>query len=1118
MPLGRHRTALGLRTPRKSEGAGAVQSATSAGNEIALERAVAEMLDGARLVCEINITEDLHERVAQSINRLVRYKPDFDRIETLYPATFVVYLVAEGLQRWDGGFWDNLRVPLNPHEAGPAFVRCLERLGLPVFEEELREGFRYVSRILLHGGIPRYCAADVLRLIGKTLETTPGEATDLLARWRQTTSAFESLDKPAQRFLLYGGGDSIALVDRIVEMFRRSALGDGDGFEDIGLPDYLVEEYKLLPSAIKRSGKGLVRPRPRLELAAGGGGPVVVLPPHPGAGTMEWVVDTGERNVARPGSSSEVQVVPLEPYGRWQVDLTDGSKQYHFDFQANTVVPVVLFDGSTRAWVRTPERLQEGTVLALAPARYEFRLGGPDGALAGAGHEHPPLDGRWARHQVKELLVRAGQRLWFGVPQDGEAPARTVSVTRAPVPPVVLGERLEGVRAEGSAPVYVGTPEICIDEVVSKPTAYTVRVTSLTESRTVKLPLRQLERGMLGFRLPEPGELPQLFELNVLGPLGSELRRYRFATVPPGSTSDVPLELIAPDTTVRVSVIIGCSDAEATLAPGQTMAQLPAFAGPLKLGVEIARLTWGASRRGLASPFSVDTIALAGPDLRPEENLNLLVNAAPGATVTVSLVAEGTVLQSVSSAVKGDGRLVTFPLAGFADSVAAAEQGRLHFRIDVTSDGQQLQSVVATVAAQFEVTDLVVQWTPEGGGALDASWTENRLFPDRALLLWSATEAEAAPVVLPIPAGARGRASWPVGASEICGPYFAEIAIHDGWEMAVRPDSLAGTCYVDIGRGGGADPAGADPVGPAPAQLIGRVWGSSSSASTDDAYLRAAATWLANLVARFGGAAVERPETHALREVIFEDPDAGVLALLDLAGSWPHTRRDLQALSLLLADDALTVPAKELTEAQWLDLGVELPVLWAAMQMQAPPAVWRCLTGWNPDPGNPPLAGSAIRLFFLNWSPGEIEDSIAKLRENTLGSERDPCQPLSWGRQQLGLFTWLLTQNPGHGNTIAWQKRWANLHDSSVGRLCPPAAGAMSRLRSPEGLKLDTPRDRVTQFPADLLAASVHLVVASPRRMDALRALMDASRFAPLLTERALLSVLAMVRLQNGAR
>ena len=448
-------------------------TASAASTDVhATERRLAALLDGVRLVCELDLEGGDYAAARASMEALVG-RGYSHRLGRLYPATTVFYLVAEGVHRYNGGsYWPQLSVRgIDPGLMGPAFVDALEQLDLPVYEDETEQGLRYVSKILLHGGLPRYCAADVLRRLVEKLREGITDARDLVNSWRRTRSHLIGLDAPAQRFLLHGGDEAVDMIDRIVDLVRAGATDERVDAERLGLPRYLVEEYLGLDRSDRRLARRARPPRPSVVLdPLTGEGPEPVLPVVPSTSTWSrWHLATASsllgRDPAIAASTVRVQEVPLPPPGPWRVSLDGPGGRTSFEFRGIDRAPVWFFDGRSGVLLREQDRLRGDSVLAVAPGGMRFTNDSVDGEPIPSLAELPPLTGLWSRHEVRLLDLRGVGRIHvssgsieIGFP----GTSATVAVAGATPRPRLEGTTVPGVQGPDGEEVFSDWPFIVV--------------------------------------------------------------------------------------------------------------------------------------------------------------------------------------------------------------------------------------------------------------------------------------------------------------------------------------------------------------------------------------------------------------------------------------------------------------------------------------------------------------------------------------------------------------------------------------------------------------------------------------------------------------------------------
>lgn len=146
-----------------------------------------------------------------------------------YPSTWVVYMAAIAARNDDRGYWDALvaslgaeRVNLPTLLIGSAFLRAVKQLGLPDYADV--GGYRYVTPIRLHGGIPVYSLPDFFEYIvmpaakdANLADKEPSEQIETLLV-RSTVKYF--VDSPVRNYLKYGGKTAEELFVACVDMAR----------------------------------------------------------------------------------------------------------------------------------------------------------------------------------------------------------------------------------------------------------------------------------------------------------------------------------------------------------------------------------------------------------------------------------------------------------------------------------------------------------------------------------------------------------------------------------------------------------------------------------------------------------------------------------------------------------------------------------------------------------------------------------------------------------------------------------------------------------------------------------------------------------------------------------
>src|SRR3990172_3246310 len=132
------------------------------------EKLLHAQIQGVSLVGQLHLTEEdgvklgciIREKVGKNI------EDGTWELEKLFPTCLACFLVLKGHEEYESGnFWSSVWESLNlsknakwQGEWGETFIEFLKRNKLPSFDIE--GAHRYVTSILVHGGIPNYCLND----------------------------------------------------------------------------------------------------------------------------------------------------------------------------------------------------------------------------------------------------------------------------------------------------------------------------------------------------------------------------------------------------------------------------------------------------------------------------------------------------------------------------------------------------------------------------------------------------------------------------------------------------------------------------------------------------------------------------------------------------------------------------------------------------------------------------------------------------------------------------------------------------------------------------------------------------------------------------------------------
>ena len=218
------------------------------------EKDLSGKLPFIELLGELDLTQQQARQLEQKIADVVYQVGQLDALHILerkYPSCFAVYLVTKGIYGYkEGVYWESI--------AAKAGLTAQKRMG-QFFEQFLREhnlsifsdvgGYRYVTNILLHGGIPNYSLPDFFEyflspIIVKT-KSNDYDVMNAISEWLDNTSQPTAVDQPIRRFLEYGKLFAKDFVSRCLYLVQYHAEHKIlPSSEEVGLPQRVIETYQ----------------------------------------------------------------------------------------------------------------------------------------------------------------------------------------------------------------------------------------------------------------------------------------------------------------------------------------------------------------------------------------------------------------------------------------------------------------------------------------------------------------------------------------------------------------------------------------------------------------------------------------------------------------------------------------------------------------------------------------------------------------------------------------------------------------------------------------------------------------------------------------------------------
>lgn len=449
---------------------------------------------GIRLLGEIALSIAEVEALGQALRTAGKRRI----CKPTWPHTLAVYMTAIAAHNEERSYWAvltaNLGMDDTPHiheQLSKIFTEQIKHYKLPNFRDV--GGYRRVTPIRLHGGIPAYSLPDFFEEVvlpaARRDEYAGLCATELIRLSLERPAVQHFVDSPVRYFLEYGGAVAADFVKRCVQMAcyweSHAALPPT---QEVPLPRYVMDAFASFMDAHKQTGQGHRLRPPRLFLSPSTGDALFTLelpeepveveqagwrycwriqPLHPLTGAPlcnEATIKEGVRvrrngnDLITIGSRLPLFLPPcqLDIYfeavppdsaqrqlGRWRLTLGPGVNH-----------SLLAFRPADSRLVPSNQALPAESLWLLYPRYAKLEVGG----VAHCVLAYPELMGAWADWQIVEWDLRQARSLWL-VDESGTLITLPISVQQRPTEAQLIGDnRLSRLADPDDLPFFVGTP------------------------------------------------------------------------------------------------------------------------------------------------------------------------------------------------------------------------------------------------------------------------------------------------------------------------------------------------------------------------------------------------------------------------------------------------------------------------------------------------------------------------------------------------------------------------------------------------------------------------------------------------------------------------------------
>jgi RNA polymerase primary sigma factor len=528
------------------------------------EEELSEKLQYVELLGELDISEDWIYQFREFITQAYNIQEHVHTLRLLtqhYPTCFAVYLVMQGIYGYqEGDYWSHIiegsELGVNSTQfLGRFFERFLDQRGLSSFNDI--KGFRYVTNILLHGGIPNYSLYDFFEYVLKPAlihsHIFDEDAQEIIANWLEKKN-HSYIAKPITRFLQYGGKLAVDFVARcltMAQLYDETGRKSSADAVELGLPTRVIRYYEQWISKHKIHRNGLHKrlQRPTIQLDPWGGTLLLNLPAQTlgidkHCDQCSWHIEADDKEIGAITADTQWHNGRWETED-WSTELASAASTYRIIFEflndqrswsfrsLSTEAPFFAFDANN------------GTILPLRsslPARALWLLFPENSVLQAKGgrkyEEFPTPIGAWSGYRIEAWDLSDAQWLTLG---DLQFP---IESDWSKFQPYLRGDEIDGLSFQK------GEPRIFLEEL---PTIYipfppqrtiqtevyrwqiTLREQSTQQTQVVKLAdcAYTLQNQTISCHLGKNVNIKfaRTYELALRGPLGRDAI-FTFAVLP----------------------------------------------------------------------------------------------------------------------------------------------------------------------------------------------------------------------------------------------------------------------------------------------------------------------------------------------------------------------------------------------------------------------------------------------------------------------------------------------------------------------------------------------------------------------------------------------------------
>ncbi len=595
----------------------------------ASEDELRELLHDVKLIGEIDLrlTGQNYLNARKQIDRLVNEhgKAYVDHVVSQGAiASYVIMLAGLAFSQYHNGtFWPNVRndevgdtsdvskLPFyksdnENRKFAALFQQCLEKLNKDNFSEEIiaENGLALLGPILLHAGLPASTVDDVWILLLREFSEGASNASEIVLNLRQDRTRIQYLDKPAQRFISYGGNFVVDLFQRMLNLIEDRPEFESGDIEilamEFGVPPLYLEKFKEINSEFGQK-KSVSLPVPALifdEYSLDG--PFIELPSlRKEVSSGKWRILGGVSSNKNPtfvveASHIHTRQIHIRPDRFWNVSIeTEDERMRKSSFQSAAHGKALLFDASSGSYLHSRSIISCDEVNILLHRDIQFK--GTNG-LEEVELVHlqlPPIGGSWNEWIGYRVRIDRLDKLSL-VRFDGNR-AETIEefvVSKHAPTPELVGDQVDFFKDLDGGLVFSRTPYLKFPSGTSlEKLSMRIRFADGRVTSGLSLSAMENKDGLVDFSQHVNDGLASLTIFVQGAQLGSDFNA-RLVVVPKLKL-EIENRIFSPSETVTSTILYENSRHDIDFLEGEDYKQieLSDINATLQLGLRISRLT-----------------------------------------------------------------------------------------------------------------------------------------------------------------------------------------------------------------------------------------------------------------------------------------------------------------------------------------------------------------------------------------------------------------------------------------------------------------------------------------------------------------------------------------------